>query len=385
MSVERCGALAALLLLGGCGPLPLDISRISEGEQGAYEVSLAAGPEGLLAAWYDTRDGNPEIYLRQLAASGRPIGPELRLTHDPELSYEAQAAWLDGDAVVAWYDRSGERLRARLGRWTLDGTATWVRRLDGDGGDSRNPIVRVHDGRLFCAWLETTAGMTAVWTQWLDAEGEPLGAPTRVAPASETTWLLNGVVGDDGEPWLVYGAVVGTRSAELFLVRGEGARRRFARLTEDDGFASTYPDVVLAGDRVALTWWDERDGNREVYLLTASRTELGTGGQMPSLRVTHSPGESIGAYLGWDGDRLGLGWSDELDDDQHEVHFQTFAASGEPLDAPRRVTDNPTASLIPAVSVIDDHFVLAWNEDVVAERGDHTGGGRSHIAAVTIR
>ena len=63
----------------------------------------------------------------------------------------------------------------------------------------------------------------------------------------------------------------------------------------------------------------------------------------------------------------------------HELHFQRFTAGGAPDGGPRRLTDNPTTSLIPAIRGAGSRFALAWNEDVVEAPGDHLGGGRSEV------
>ena len=93
--------------------------------------------------------------------------------------------------------------------------------------------------------------------------------------------------------------------------------------------------------------------------------------------MTDTAGASIGAYVAWNGARFGLAWSDEIEPGRsHELHFQQFTAGGAPDGGPRRLTDNPTASLIPAIRAAGSRFALAWNEDVVEARGDHLGGGR---------
>ncbi len=371
-----------VLLLLGCSPTS-PITQLSNSEQGAYEVSLAADATGFVAAWYDTRDGNPEIYMRTVGRSSRPTGPERRLTDDLALSYEPDIALVGEDVVIAWYDQIGEKLQARVGRWARDGSARWVRLLGG-GASSRNPLVRVRNDRLFCAWLEVDEdGEVAVWSQWLDASGNPTTTAERLAPAGETTWNLNAVV-DEGETWLVFDANVGTRREELFLVRLSGLRRDLLRLTDDDGFASKYPDLVFADNRVAVTWQDERDGNSEVYLLISSREKLSHGARVESLRVTQSPGESIGAYIDWNGRHLGLAWSDDHDG-QHEVYFQTFAPDGTALAPFQRLTVTSAASLIPAIVAGPDGFALSWNENVIEERGDHRSSGRSDILFATVR
>ena len=55
---------------------------------------------------------------------------------------------------------------------------------------------------------------------------------------------------------------------------------------------------------------------------------------------------------------------------------QQFTTGGVPDGAPRRLTYNPTASLIPTIRGAGSRFALAWNEDGVEARGDHLGGGR---------
>ncbi len=389
MMGSACRLACSVVVLSGCSapaPTPVSIHPISQSGQGAYEVSLAVSESGLAAAWYDTRTGNPEIYARRLDPDGRPAGPEWRLTDDLELSYEADVALLDDSLVVAWYDRSSDgRLESRVGRWDRDGTQTWVRSLPVSSPEhatrdtqARNPLVLVRGTTMFCAWIEPAADeSSAVYGQWLDEDGQAVTAPERLAPAGDTTWNLNGVLDDAGLPWVVFDAAVETESDELFLVRVLPSGPLVHQVTDDDGFPSKYPDLALSRGRVALTWFDERDGNREVYLFGGSLDDLADLG-VGARRVTQTPGESIGAYVNWNGERIGLAWSDDHDG-QHEVYFQTFDPSGAPLEPARRLTDNATASLIPAIVPLADGFGLAWNEDLVAERGDHESGGRSEI------
>jgi len=83
LAVSSCAALAA----AGCAP-----RQITDSGFGAYEVSLAAWGDGFTVAWYDTRDGNAEVYVRDLDADGQERGPELRLTTTAAQSYEADIA-----------------------------------------------------------------------------------------------------------------------------------------------------------------------------------------------------------------------------------------------------------------------------------------------------
>ena len=364
---------------------------VSEPGGGAYEASLARLGDGWAVAWHDTRDGHPEIYARLLDVSGQPTGPPRRVTDTPNFSYEPQLATAGvSELVVAWYEVSPSGASVtHVGAWNLadDAGPRWTRTLSSFARLGRNVIVRVDGRRLFCAWVEKgdAAGDDAVWAQWLDLDraGRPLAPPRRLADAGPTTWNLNAAIDGDGRAWVVFDATAGTRTDEIFLVGADGASASPVRLTDDDGIASKYPDLAFGPDTAALTWFDERDGNKEVYLAVAPFPQLPNRFEERARRVTATAGESIGAYVAWNGGRVGLAWSDDTEGEA-EVHFQAFDDRGVALHAAERLTHNPTASLIPAIQPWGDGFVLAWNEDVVAERGDHRSGGRSDIVFATV-
>lgn len=385
---------AVLLSAGLCTAIVLAAEsrtvRISRSGHGAYEASLAAHPRGFAVAWHDSRHGVPEIYARLVDGSGRPDSDEYRLTANVGRSYEPSIdvpdPGISDDLIVAWYEVAADdsSSRARVGAWTAAGTPRWTRTLSAARRDGRAAVVAVIGDRLQCAWIEETDTEpnvpAAIWAQQLGLDGEPLGVAYRVADASRTTWNLNLSVDAGGVPWVVFDAQLETRAHELFLARLGRERAIVERLSVDDGASSLYPDLAFGAGRAAVTWWDTRDGNAEVYLAVVDEEELPNGIERAASRVTDTAGESIGAYVDWNGTRFGLAWSDEVEPGlPHEVYFRPFTADGLPDGSVRRLTDNPTASLIPAIRGAGSRFALAWNEDVVEARGDHRGGGRSEV------
>ena len=367
-----------------------DAVQVSRSGRGAYEASLAAHPDGFAVAWYDTRHGVPEIYARLVDGSGRPVSDEYRLTASAGRSYEPSIDVPDpeisDDLIVAWYEVAADdsSSRARVGAWTAAGTPRWTRTLSDPRRDGRAAVVVVIGDRMQCVWIEETDTErnvpAAIWAQQLGLDGEPLGVAHRVAGASRTTWNLNLSVDAEGVPWVVFDAQLETSAHELFLARLGRDPAAVERLSVDDGASSIYPDLAFGAGRAAVTWWDTRDGNAEVYLAVVDEEELPNGIERAASRVTDTAGESIGAYVDWNGTRFGLAWSDEVEAGRpHEVYFQRFTANGLPDGGPRRLTDNPTASLIPAIRGAGLRFALAWNEDLVEARGDHRGGGRSEV------
>src|SRR5690606_34395822 len=131
------------------------------------------------------------------------------------------------------------------------------------------------------------------------------------------TWNLNAAIREDGQIALVYDAAFETRASELYLAKIHYNRSWLIRVSADDGHATKYPDIALRGDLAALTWFDDRHGNNEVHLRYFDILAVTQYDPPPvlddasALRVTHSSGDSIGAYLTWNGDRLGLAWNND--------------------------------------------------------------------------
>ena len=237
---------------------------------------------------------------------------------------------------------------------------------------------------IFAAWIQDEENDQAgVWGAWWRENGTQLIAPRRLADAGKTTWNLNAAIDPSSTPgrlraWVAFDAKAGTKSEELFLVDAGEAPGTAVRLTPDDGAPSKYPDVAFSADRAAVTWFDAKDGNEEVYLFVGTMQQLQQGGDLPGRRVTTTSGHSIGAYLAWNGDRLGLAWCDDTPG-QHEIYFQAFDSSGTPSSDAMRVTNTPASSLIPAIRAWRSGFALAWSEYDAPPGGGHEDDGRSQV------
>src|SRR5690606_33156965 len=148
--------------------------------------------------------------------------------------------------------------------------------------------------------------------QRFSAAGSPLQPPMQVGQASRETWNLNAAV-PDGAFAIAYDAMIGTAAPELHMIVIRNGRAERRRLSEDDGYASLYPDLQFSvSGRAEMTWFDERDGNQVVYLLTANTDTLGSMGTANARRISHTPEDSVGAYLAWNGEVIGLAWSDRV-------------------------------------------------------------------------
>ena len=163
--------------------------------------------------------------------------------------------WLETTSRWPGYEVTDAGSLAKLGVWTTDGTSKWTQTVSAAGGNGRNPVLLTNGHELFCAWIEHDGRESALWGRWISLDGRALTPPQRLAPVGETTWNLNAALDEGGHPWVVFDAPAPGGIAELFLVRVGVDGPQLIQLTGPDGAASTYPDIALRPDRLALTWF----------------------------------------------------------------------------------------------------------------------------------
>tara|TARA_A100001391_G_scaffold130111_6_gene89473 strand:+ start:31271 stop:32344 length:1074 start_codon:yes stop_codon:yes gene_type:complete len=339
----------------------------------AHELSLAVAGPDTFAAWHGGHGNESAIYLQALDQAAQPKGAPARISQPDFDAYEPDLIAVDGGLVVAWYgrDHAKGRLQAWMAGFDPSGTRQWLVPLQ-DGGKAKNPVVRRLGNALHVAWLaEDDAGAMRVMHRRFGLDGNPLAPPRQIARADSDTWNLNAAA--LGERFFVtYDAALDDGSDEVRLVTIDGDDAKAATLTPPDGLASLYPDLQFRPDgTAALTWFDERDGNQEVYLQLFALRDGELSPTSQPRRISHGPADSIGAYIAWNGPILGLAWSDE-ENGQRDIFAQTFDSSGKPLSPPRNLSDSAETSSVPAIRAYGEGFLVAWNDYVMSGGGGHT-------------
>jgi hypothetical protein len=126
-----------------------------------------------------------------------------------------------------------------------------------------------------------------------------------------------------------------------------------------DAQNSERPSLVWTGTEFVVAWQDERDGNKEIYLvrLNALGVKLGT-----DIRVTNNTENSERPSFAWTGTELALAWQDERDGNK-EIYCARFAATGVKQGTDIRITNDGQTSERPSLVSTGSELGIAWQDE----------------------
>lgn len=228
--------------------------------------SLAVNENTLHVTWYDQRDGNYEIYYKRSADGGITWEPDMRLTGNPAVSYSPSIA-VNGNVVhLVWYDTSDGNEEIYYKRST-NGGLTWEAdvRLTNDPAFSDNTSIAVSGSSVHVAWMDTRDGNYEIY--YIRSADEGLNW----YPETRLTWY-------DGSSYNPSIVSSGLNVHCVWYDGREGNYEIFYKLSIDGGInweddlrltedpaSSAFPFIAVSDSLVHVTWQDDRDGNPEIY------------------------------------------------------------------------------------------------------------------------
>jgi YD repeat-containing protein len=360
-----------------------------EDEVGAstqYNPAAAMDISGdFVICWYDSRDGDPDIYAQQYNASGGALGANLMINDDaPGIIQTAPAIAMDneGNFVICWQDyRDGDN-NIYAQRYDAAGNPVGINfRVDNDpeSGTQLSPSIamNVAGGFIIC-WQDNRNSNYDIYAQRYDAAGAPLG----------TNFLVNDTAGLEQQSYPST-AMDGTGNFVICWQDGRdsvGDYNIYAQLYDTAGTRvgtnflvndttvieqQTYPSIAMdnAGNFV-ICWEDYRNGDGDVY---AQRYDAGGNPVSTNFKVNDDPGTreqwcpsvTIDPVSG----RFVICWTDQRDaDGDTEIRAQLYE-NGNPAGANVQINE---ADLFPwnhqqswkfATACNSDTLIFAWMDN----------------------
>lgn len=356
-------------------------------------VSLAASDAGgVHIAWCDyLRGSDDEIFYKRSPDGGTTWRPDTMLTRD-DFMVEADS-WASIAASgpfihAAWHDYKWDGVRYNwdiFHKRSSDNGAHWEpeQRLTIDPGSSGPPAIAALDSLVHVAWYDTRDGNPEIYWMRSTDHGQTWGSDTRLTSNAAYSYLPT--IGACGRSVHVSWFDDRDGDWEIYYKRSTDAGATWGndtRLTDSPG-ESYRSSIAVAGLNIHLVWYDQRDGNQEIYYKHSTDNGATWG---PDTALTSDPAASFYPSVAVWGDKVHVVWTDERDGNR-EIYYKRNP-TGNAGDEERVIQDRkPAARTKAAPNPFSDFTVVSGYEQeyfdiydaagkrVTAERGGRLGIG----------
>jgi hypothetical protein len=343
----------------------LDV-RITSTIHDQKDPALAWSGSEYGVGWEDNRDGNAEIYFARIDAGGSVLGSEVRITNDTNTSTMPSIAWTTSEFCLSWVDDRDGNAEIYLARVDASGSKVGSDvRVTSDSGVSTAPDIAYTGSELVVGWQEDRDGNDEIYLVRLQHDGTKIGSDVRVT--SDT-----GASRNPDLVWTGTELVLGWQddrdgNAEIYLARNQPDGTKVGsdvRVTSATG-ASEKPSLAFTSTEIGAAWQDSRDGNVEIYFARIATDGSKVGSDV---RVSNDIFPSINASIAWSGSTFGLAWQDFRHMNM-EIYFVLVSPTGT-LGSEIRLTQDTYPSETPSLVWSPSGFSFAWmdaelyNEDV---------------------
>jgi hypothetical protein len=292
--------------------------RITNATGSSLYPTLAWSGSLFGVGWYDTRDGDYETYFGLVDADGSRAGTDERISYGTGYSMHPSVVWTGSEYGMAWRDERDDQREIYFARISADGARIGSEvRITTEAATSDNPSLAWTGSTFGVAWNDYRDANEEIYLALVSDAGVKLGSDVRITTST----------GSSIRPALVWtGSEFGVGwqdnrdgNPEIYLARISDAGVKVGtdvRVTTDSS-ASYKPDMTWTGSEYALVWYDYRDGNTEIYLALVSADGVKASAD---LRITADADTSEEPDVAWSGSTLGVTWWDDRDGN-YEIYF----------------------------------------------------------------
>jgi hypothetical protein len=296
--------------------------RLTNNANSSQDPGVAVSGDTVHVVWQDNRDGNYEIYYKRSTDAGATWGSDSRLSNNSSWSGLPSLASSGPYIFVVWCDdRDGNR--EIYGRRSIDGGGSW-------GGETRltttsdwgwTPSVALLRDTVQVVWYESDPGgnlgkdifhirSTDAGTTWSIPDTLTHDPANSWRPSIGVSGLSVHVVWQDNRDG----------NYEIYYKRSTDAGATWgsdSRLTTDS-YNSVEPSLAVSGANLHLAWTDDRDQNSEIYYKFSANMGQSWG---PDERLTNEPATSWYGSIAASGRTVHIAWYDQRDGNW-EVYYK---------------------------------------------------------------
>ena len=307
--------------------------------------------------WRDHRDGNDEIYFKRSTDGGINWGTDTRLTSDPYTSRQPSIAVSGSVVHVVWPDDRDSEIHYKR---STDEGVSWGEDtpLTNTAGGSGSSSVSVSGSIVHVVWNDNQDLNNEIYYKRSTDGGVNWSSDTRLTNDPATSW----------EPSItVSGSVVHI----VWWENREGNNEIYYKRSTDGGVswgadtrltnnsASSYtPSVSVSDSAVHVVWNDDRDGNGEIYYKRSTDAGVSWG---VDTRLTNNSADSRNPSVAISSTTVHIVWPDQRDGND-EIYYKHSTDGGIAWGSDIRLTNSVGESSWPSVTVSGSVVHVVWND-----------------------
>jgi len=323
---------------------------------------IAASGDTIHVVWYDSRNGNTEIYYKRSVDGGISWGPDTRLT--TSLGYsESPSIAISGSLLhVVWYDhRTGSN--DIFYKSSTDGGETWGAdtQLTSGIADEADVSLAASGSYVYIVWDDDRWGNYQYQTYFMGSADGGLTWGDESRLSNTATYSGFPTVAANGPDVLAFWEDDRTGNGDIFYKRSANGGLTWGQETQltTDPADSWDPSVSVYDSLVNVVWMDSRHGSYEIYFKRSTDLGISWG---PDTRLTDASGDSKYPNLNMsDLTTLHVVWEDNRYGN-FEIFYKRSADGGLSWEQDIRLTSTTGISEHASVAIADSTVHVTWTD-----------------------
>jgi hypothetical protein len=337
--------------------------RLTNNSASSENPTIAVNGPNVYVVWFDNRDGNNEIYFKRSPDGGSGWVNEQNLSNNNNNSSNPAISVSGSIIHVVWQDTQISPGLEIFHKRSTDNGATWTAntRVTYGNFSASRPSISATGSFVHIAYIDARSSNDEIYYNRSTDGGITWGPDTRLTYGINNSWYpsisaVNSMVHVAWEDNRVgYYKVYYKRSTN----GGSNWSSDTLLTTHENG--SLYPYIIASNQvispNVHIVWYDNRDGNYEIYYKRSTNEGISWE---PDVRLTNYAGSSEGPSLSISGIKVHLVWFDNRDGDWEIYYKQNPTINLQPIPAPSNLT---------ALATVPRRIDLHWTDNSSFEQG----------------